>query len=113
MRFNSNPDIKIFLIGNKSDLEDKRKVTYQEGYDYMKLNKLDYFCESSAKTGFNTNEMFMQAAKICYQEYKNCELLNNTNSIYYSADTNSTKSFKLKNKDEEKEVVNKKSYCRC
>ena len=81
----------------------------------MKVNKLDYFCESSAKTGYYMKEMFMEAAKLCYKEYKNCEMLNNTNSIYYSADTNSTKSFKLKNKEEEEkeEEVNKKTKCRC
>ena len=34
LRLYSSPDIKIILIGNKSDLEDKREVTYEEGAKY-------------------------------------------------------------------------------
>ena len=27
----NNPDIKIFIVGNKCDLESERKVTYDDG----------------------------------------------------------------------------------
>ena len=29
----------------------------------------DYFIETSAKTGFNTQELFVQAGKLLYREY--------------------------------------------
>jgi small GTP-binding protein len=34
IKYKSNPDIKIFLIGNKCDLTEERKVTYAEGKTY-------------------------------------------------------------------------------
>ncbi len=69
----SNPDIKIFLIGNKIDLED-RKVTTEQGEKYANENSISYFNETSAKNGFNAKEVFIQAAKVLYLEhlkYKN------------------------------------------
>jgi len=32
-------------------------------------NNLDYFSESSAKTGFNAQSVFVDAAKIIYADY--------------------------------------------
>ena len=49
----SNPDIKIFLIGNKADLEDKRRLTKEQGEQLCRDHKLAFFMETSAKTGFN------------------------------------------------------------
>ena len=54
MRNQSNPDIKIFLIGNKSDLDHKRKINVKQSEKFKNDNKLDYFIETSAKTGQNT-----------------------------------------------------------
>jgi len=50
---NSNPDVKVFLIGNKIDMEDQRKVTKESAIKYKEENKLNFFQETSAKTGFN------------------------------------------------------------
>ena len=61
--------MKIFLIGNKTDLEDKRKVNKEEAEQYVKDNKLDYFVETSAKTGFNAKTVFIEAAKSLYIEH--------------------------------------------
>ncbi len=65
----SNPDVKIFLIGNKTDLEDKRVIEYGQGELFKKDNKLDFFIESSAKTGLNAKNVFIQAAKLLYTEH--------------------------------------------
>ena len=35
----SNPDVKVFLIGNKTDLEDKRKVTKDVAEEFAKEQK--------------------------------------------------------------------------
>ena len=66
----SNPDIKIFLIGNKADLEDKRRLTKEQGEQLCRDHKLAYFMETSAKTGFNVQNVFIQVAKELYLQHE-------------------------------------------
>ena len=66
----SSPDCKIFLIGNKADLEDKREVTKEEGEKFFKENKLSYFSETSAKTSFNVQNVFIEVAKELYKQHE-------------------------------------------
>ena len=54
--------VLLFLIGNKTDLNDKREVSYEEGEAYAKSHKM-MFIETSAKTGFNINEIFEKSVK--------------------------------------------------
>ena len=61
--------MKVFLIGNKIDLDDKRKVNKEDAEQYVKDNKLDYFIETSAKTGFNAKNVFIEATKSLYIEH--------------------------------------------
>ncbi len=65
----SSPDAKVFLIGNKADLEQKRKITKEMGEKYKDQMNLDFFCESSAKTGLNASKIFIEAAKVLYIDY--------------------------------------------
>ena len=65
----SSPDVKIFLIGNKSDLEQNREVTQQMGEQMKTEQNFDLFMETSAKTGFNAEKVFIDAAKVLYQDY--------------------------------------------
>ena len=69
LRMHSNPDAKVFLIGNKIDLENERQVSYDQGKEYANDNKLNLFMESSAKTGINAQEIFINAAKVLYEDY--------------------------------------------
>ena len=69
LKANSNPDIKVFLIGNKVDLEESRLVPKEKALQFKKDFDLDLFMETSAKTGFNTQELFVEAAKILYLDY--------------------------------------------
>ena len=69
LKANSNPDIKVFLIGNKVDLEDSRLVTKEKALQYKEDFQLDLFMETSAKTGFNTQELFIKAAQVLYEDY--------------------------------------------
>ena len=66
----SNPDIKIFLIGNKADLEDKRRLTKEQGEQLCNDHKLAFFMETSAKTGFNVQNVFIQVAKELYLQHE-------------------------------------------
>eukprot|EP00826_Nyctotherus_ovalis_P045382 TRINITY_DN5026_c0_g1_i12.p2 TRINITY_DN5026_c0_g1~~TRINITY_DN5026_c0_g1_i12.p2 ORF type:complete len:166 (-),score=51.15 TRINITY_DN5026_c0_g1_i12:48-545(-) len=54
-------DIKIMLVGNKTDLVDKRQVKTDEGEKLAEELKLD-FVETSSKTGSNINELFVSIA---------------------------------------------------
>lgn len=63
LREKSNPDIIIFLIGNKCDLEHQRVITKEQGQKFAEENKINYFAETSAKEGTNAKEIFIEAAK--------------------------------------------------
>jgi Ras-related protein Rab-1A len=54
---NANKNVYKLLIGNKSDLEEKRKVTFQEGKDFATSNGMQ-FMETSAKTASKVQEAF-------------------------------------------------------
>ena len=58
----SSNTIFIVLVGNKSDLDDKRQVSYEEGKELAEKNELLFF-ESSAKDGINVDEIFVNSAK--------------------------------------------------
>ena len=73
VKLQSNPDIKVFLIGNKSDLEKQRKVSLEEAETFGKENGFNYFSETSAKSGINAKEVFIEAAKLLYTDYMQCK----------------------------------------
>lgn len=58
------------LIGNKSDLENQRQVSFEEGLRFKQDNNLLYFAETSAKSGDNVDKMFIDLAKFIYIKYK-------------------------------------------
>lgn len=45
-------DVLIFLVGNKTDLEDKRVVSQEEGEKHAQQLGVN-FIETSAKAGYN------------------------------------------------------------
>ena len=69
VKMQSNPDIKIFLIGNKADLEDKRQVPIETAKQYANENDINFVNEASAKTGFNAQNIFLEAIKVLYIEH--------------------------------------------
>lgn len=72
---NSSPNIKIILIGNKVDLEDKRVISKEEADNFARENGIDEVYETSAKTGFNAKTIFSKAAQILYKEHLNYKQL--------------------------------------
>lgn len=65
----SSPDILIFLIGNKTDLVEERVVSTEEGESLAREIQANAYIESSAKTGFNVNDIFTNAGRFLYIQY--------------------------------------------
>ena len=51
----------MILVGNKSDLEDKRQVSQEEGQELAEKYGLEFY-ETSAKTGSNVDDVFFKSA---------------------------------------------------
>ena len=56
-----NVDIKIIIVGNKNDLDNKREVTTEEGKQFAEKNKCPFF-ETSARNNENISEIFQKMA---------------------------------------------------
>ena len=65
----ANPNVRVFLVGNKSDLENERVISKEEGERFKEEKKLDKFIETSAKTGENARCVLLEAAKLLYKDY--------------------------------------------
>jgi len=63
----ASPNTILFLIGNKADLDASRDVTREEAEEFAKEHNLT-FLETSAKTGENVEEAFLETAKNIYQK---------------------------------------------
>jgi small GTP-binding protein len=88
IRTYANPDVKLFLIGNKTDLENNREVSQERALKFKDENKMTHFTETSAKTGVNCKDMFVQAAKILYEEYLNMNSNTMRETTFRPYDTN-------------------------
>ena len=94
LKSQANPDVRIFLVGNKADLEEDRKIKTEEGEKYKEEQNLDLFMETSAKTGHNARNVLVEAAKILYKDY-------------LKFDENSKKEEDPKNPDVRKKLIKK------
>jgi GTPase SAR1 family protein len=62
-------DTTIIIAGNKSDLEDERKISFEDGSRTGKKFKVD-FVEVSAKTGLNINILFELLSKYMIKKFE-------------------------------------------
>ena len=94
-------EVIFVVVGNKTDLEDKREVSREEGEQFAKDN--DYlFAEVSAKTGEGFPDLF----------YKNLfERIRTKFRPGGQQPTTEVKDIKLTNEQEEKKKVTKKGCC--
>lgn len=84
----SNPDVKIFLVGNKCDLEHSRMV-FQKDIDLlMEENQIEYYIETSAKSGLNTKKLFSDIGKKLFNSF---ESYKSTSLSFKSNDSSSIK----------------------
>jgi len=66
-------DCKIFLIANKID-SPERVITNEQGNKCRKDFNFDLYMETSAKSGFNAQELFINAANILKREHDKMKL---------------------------------------
>jgi len=99
---NSPKTVFIVLVGNKSDLEDERQVTTEEGEEFATKYGL-LFLETSAKTKKNVNEIFTKSVEFISQRIE---------KNYYDT-TNEESGIKQTNKSTKlsKEKKQKKKGC--
>ena len=104
----SNPDIILFLIGNKDDLINNKVISTEIAQNFANNNNISKFFETSAKTGLNAKNVFIEAAKELYNKhlfYKD----NMTRQI--SMNSISVDSITIKKDLKTEEVEKKKSCC--
>ena len=65
-------NVKVILVGNKTDLEDKREISYNEGANLAFLNNF-LFIETSCLKNENVYEAFEKIIAIYRLFYKNNE----------------------------------------
>jgi Ras-related protein Rab-2A len=68
----SPKSIFIMLVGNKTDLENKREISYEKGLKFAESNNIS-FIETSAKNGSNVENLFINCTKIIANKLKNNE----------------------------------------
>ena len=83
------------MIGNKTDLNEQRVVSKMDGEKLKNDYNLDLFVESSAKSGLNTEYIFVEAARVLYNDYVKYKI---GNPLLGRAKSGRTK--KLKQNDE-------------
>ena len=96
IRTKSQEDVKLILVGNKSDLNETREVSYEEGNSFSQSQKFDYFLETSAKEGDTPYSILRKAAEILYKDSKKKKKIKNNKNDNYDSE-----SFSL---DEHKEI---------
>ena len=107
----ANPNLKIFLIGNKADLEDKRSVQKSDAEELVKEHNIHLFLETSAKTGQNVQLVFVKAAEMLLEEYKDYNNIgrnsNISDNLSISNDNND-----INNEKKDKDKSRRKRCCK-
>ena len=70
LREHASPNVSVILVGNKSDLEDKREVPRNAAEDFATENGIMYI-ETSAKTGDNIENTFIKLVNMIQEKIKN------------------------------------------
>ena len=103
VKLNADPNCKIFLIANKVDLPEKQ-VTSEEGMNLKKEHGFECYMETSAKTGVNVKELFVNCALALYKELpkyiKEKEILENENGNTFNLNDNVKDGIKVEEGDD-------------
>ena len=111
----THPNLKIFLIGNKIDLEENRVIEKEKAEKFYLDHQLDFFIETSAKTGENAQKVFIKAAQILYDEYiQSSERDKSSDAGNKSTNNISLKtSYSENEKENDDDEIKRKKGCHC
>lgn len=65
VKSNCYGDVEVAIVGNKSDIENKREVSFQEANELAMSNNCTYY-ETSAKNGGNIEKVFFELTEVIY-----------------------------------------------
>ena len=117
--YSYNDNLIMILVGNKTDLSNKREVTEEEGKSLIKNDNMEFF-ESSALSGYNINEIFKNATLKIYniikdgienKEYKGISEERIKNKL--DIDENIYLGINLDNQNQNQNSKRKKKKCSC
>ena len=103
LKANGEEKVSIILIGNKSDLEEERKITLEQGKEKAQFYKLA-FMETSALNGNNIEKAFNELITDVYNNHH--ELFEKQAKVELT-----DKAVDLGNPEEKKEVEKSKFCC--
>ena len=83
-------DTKVILLGNKTDLEEEREVTQDEGKNLANENGF-IFMESSCKDNYNVSDAFTTLVEMTNNEYNKLNQLHKINSFVLKDKKNRSK----------------------
>ena len=66
----SEPEVIIFLVGNKLDMADQREVSIDKVEQFKRERNIEFSFETSALTGENIEDLFIIASKLLYNNFK-------------------------------------------
>ena len=95
---NANKNVYKFLVGNKCDLEEDRKISYEQGKEFAETYGMK-FIETSAKTSSNVNEAFTTMTKDIISQMQDKEKLTK-NEDKKKIDLSAPNTKNIKNKKE-------------
>ena len=104
-------ETKLYLIGNKLDLEKERLVNTKDAEKFSLDNEFDFFIETSAKTGFNAEKVFIQAAKDLYKKYTLKNKIQNNQIQENKGNKDKNNNFIIKEEDNDNDKRKKKCFC--
>ena len=63
-------EVKIILVGNKSDLDNNRVISYEQGTNLANMHNIDFF-ETSAFNGENIQALFHRMGELIIEDLEN------------------------------------------